>query len=76
MRRLGQLMIALGAAEGALVALAVMVHLGVGNAPWIVNVALAKLGFIAAGGLMTAGAVSVRLAARRERRELGGPPDR
>ena len=38
-----------------------------------VNVALAKLGLIAAGGLMAGGAVSVRLARRQEQRQLKSP---
>ena len=74
MRRFGQLLMALGAAVGAGVALAVFAHLGVAGAPWLVNVAIAKLGFISAGGLMTGGAISVRLAARRELRQLGSRP--
>ncbi|MEO6525746.1 MAG: hypothetical protein ABIP93_03910 [Gemmatimonadaceae bacterium] len=74
MRRFGQLLMALGAAVGAAAALAVFAHLGIGGVPWLVNVALAKLGFIGAVGLMTGGAISVRLAARRELRKLGSPP--
>ena len=34
--------------------------------PWLVNVALAKLTLVAAGGLMASGAVVRRVAARRE----------
>jgi hypothetical protein len=44
-------------------------HLGV-NAPWLVNVALAKLGLVAAGGLMAGGAVSIRLGKRHEQKLL------
>jgi hypothetical protein len=70
MRRLGHLLMTLGATVGVAVALAMLAHLGLAGAPWLVNVALAKLGLIGAGGLMAAGAVSVRLAARREQRRL------
>jgi hypothetical protein len=74
MRRLGQLLMTLGAAVGVLVALAMVAHLGLAGAPWLVNVALAKLGLIAAGGLMAGGAVTVRLARRQEQRQLGSRP--
>ncbi|HEY2378069.1 MAG TPA: hypothetical protein VGH98_18990 [Gemmatimonadaceae bacterium] len=70
MRGIGQFLMALGAAIGVLVAVAMVAHLGFAGAPWLVNVALAKLGLIAAGGLMAGGAVSVRLARRHEQRQL------
>lgn len=70
MRRFGQFLMLLGAGVGVLVAIAVGAHLGFPGAPWLVNVALAKLGLVAAGGLMAAGATGVRLANRRERRLL------
>jgi hypothetical protein len=70
MRRFGQILMGLGAAVGALVALAVFAHLGLAGVPWLVNVALAKLGVLAAVGLMGGGALSVRLAARREQRQI------
>ncbi len=74
MRRFGQFLMALGATVGILVALAMFAHWGVAAAPWLVNVALAKLGLIGAAGLMAGGAVIVRLAVRRERRALSRPP--
>ena len=74
MRRFGQLLIGLGAAVGVLDAIAMATHLGLTGVPWLVNVALAKLGLIAAGGLMVCGAASVRLGRRREQRRLGSPP--
>jgi len=74
MRRVGQLLMALGAAVGVLVALVMAAHLGLAGAPWLINVALAKLGLIAAGGLMAGGAVSLRLARRHEQRQLGSQP--
>jgi hypothetical protein len=69
-RRFGQLLLGLGVGVGGLVAISMLLHLGVVGAPWLVNVALAKLGLLAAGGLMAGGAVSMRLAARREQRLL------
>lgn len=61
---------ALGAAVGAFVGIAIVLHLGAPNASWLVNVALAKLSLIAAGGLMGAGAVAVRIDNRNRAREL------
>jgi hypothetical protein len=60
----------LGAAVGAAVAIALLAHVGVAGAPWLINVALAKLGLVASGGLMAGGAATVRLAARREQASL------
>jgi hypothetical protein len=70
MRSLGQFLMGLGAAVGIVVALAMFAHLGLIGVPWLVNVALAKLGFVASLGLMTAGAVAVRLANRHEQAQL------
>jgi hypothetical protein len=61
---------ALGAALGAFVAIAIVLHLGAPNASWLINVALAKLSLIAAGGLIGAGAVAVRIDNRNRAREL------
>ena len=47
MRRLGQLLMALGAAVGAAVGLAMLAQLGLAGVPWLVNVALAKLSLVA-----------------------------
>jgi hypothetical protein len=60
----------LGAAVGASIGIAMLGHLGVASAPWLVNVALAKLGLVASAGLKAGGAASVRLATRRERSKL------
>ena len=60
----------LGAAVGVATAIAILAHLGFAGVPWLVNVALAKLGFIASLGLIGGGAVSVRLANRRDQRAL------
>ena len=70
MKRFGQFLMALGAGVGVAVAIAMFAHLGVNGASWLVNVALAKLGLVAAGGLMAGGAVSVRIANRHDRSDL------
>ena len=70
MKRIGTTLIGLGVAVGAVVGVAILTHTGVPGVPWLVNVALAKLGLIASGGLMTGGAVSLRLAKRREQAAL------
>jgi hypothetical protein len=55
MRRFGQFFMGLGAAVGALVALAAFAHLGLAGVPWLVNVALAKLGALASVASWAAG---------------------
>lgn len=65
-------MMALGATVGAGVGVAMLTHAGIVGVPWLVNVALAKLGLVASGGLMAGGAATVRLANRREQKTL--PP--
>lgn len=71
MRRIGQWLMALGAAVGVGVALAMFAHLGFAGVPWLVNVALAKLSLLGAEGLMGAGAASIRIANRHEQKLLG-----
>jgi hypothetical protein len=70
MRRFGQFLLGLGATVGAGIAVAIFLHAGLAGAPWLVNVALAKLGLVASCGLMAGGAVSLRLAKRREQTAL------
>ena len=70
MRRFGQWLMGLGAAVGVAVASAILAHVGLAGAPWLVNVALAKLGVVASFGLMAGGAASVRIANRREKSKL------
>ena len=72
MRRFGQFLMGLGAAVGVAVALAMFAHFGIVGVPWLVNVALAKLGLVASLGLIAGGAVSVRLANRHDQQRL--PP--
>ena len=70
MKRFGRILLGLGAVIGVGVAGAIATHLGLAGVPWLVNVALAKLGLVAAGALMAGGAVSLRLAKRREHTAL------
>jgi hypothetical protein len=74
MKRIGSMLIGLGAAVGAGVGLAMLTHTGLVGVPWLVNVALAKLGLVASGGLMAGGAMSIRIAKRRERAALPREP--
>lgn len=71
MRRIANVLMALGVAVGAADASAIFFHIGLAGVPWLVNVALAKLGFIAALGLLGGGAVAGRLSRRREVERLG-----
>ena len=75
MRRFGQVLMAVGAGVGALVALAIAAHIGFANVPWLVNVALAKLGVVASIALMAGGATSIRIANRRDQRLLASQAD-
>jgi hypothetical protein len=73
-RRVASALLALGVAVGVIDAGAIFFHLGLAGVPWLVNVALAKLGFIAALGLLGGGAVAGRIA-RREQSNRIGPGD-
>jgi hypothetical protein len=64
----------LGAAVGVVVILAVANHAGLAGVPWLVNVALAKLGLVSAAGLLGGGATAVRVARRRAVRHVGAGP--
>jgi hypothetical protein len=70
MKRLGQVLLGLGAAVGVGVGVAILTHTGLGGVPWLLNVGLAKLGLVASAGLMAGGAVSLRLAKRRDQAAL------
>lgn len=68
MRRLGTVFMALGAFVGVASGLAVLADVDVpGVGSWLVAVAVAKLGFIAAFGLIAAGAVMHRVDKRSSR---------
>ena len=71
MRRVATVLMALGVGVGVIDAGAIFFHLGLAGVPWLVNVALAKLGFIAALGLLGGGAVAGRLARREEVERIG-----
>jgi hypothetical protein len=70
MKRLGELLMWLGAGVGTSVALAMMIHLKIGDFPWALTVALAKSALVGAGGLMTAGAFARRMGVRADARRL------
>jgi hypothetical protein len=70
MNRIGQVLLGLGVAIGLGVGIAMLAHVGLA-VPWLVNVALAKLGLVASGALMASGAVSLRLAKRQQQRLRG-----
>lgn len=69
MRLLGQILLTLGAVLGFLVGVAILTHFGP-DSSWLVNVALAKLALVGAGGLMGAGAVALRLDRRDRSKQL------
>jgi hypothetical protein len=71
MRRIANVLMTLGLAVGVLDASAIFFHLGLAGVPWLINVALAKLGFIAALGLLGGGAVPGRLSQRHDAQRLG-----
>ena len=73
MHRFGMLLRVLGAALGIAIFAAIGIHWGWSGAPWLINVALAKLGLIGAGGLMAAGSVAERVARREDARRLAAP---
>ena len=66
MRKLGQLLMILGALVGGAVGLGILFGLAIPGVSWIVAIGLAKLSLVASGGLMAGGAVLQRLANRRE----------
>jgi hypothetical protein len=75
MRRIGSLLIILGALVGAIVGVLMLGNVQVApGTSWLVVVALTKLTLIAAGGLMAGGAVLRRIGLRQEERERLAPP--
>ena len=74
MHKIGLLLRMVGAALGLAIFALIGIHWGWASAPWLINVALAKLGLIGAGGLMAAGAVAERVAHREDARQLPAPP--
>ena len=80
MRRLGSILMTLGAMVGVGTGVAVLTGVDIpGVGSWLVAVAVAKLGFIAAFALIAAGAMLNRIAARSARStmpEIEPPPVR
>ena len=76
MNRLGTLLMWIGAATGTGVAVLIFIGAGAPGASWLVNVGLAKLALVAAGGLIGGGAVVSRLGQRRDARKLELESDR
>jgi hypothetical protein len=74
MKRLGTILMALGALLGIAVFGAIGLHWGYPGAGWLLNVALAKITLAGAGGLMGGGAVLQRVARRDEAKRLGSRP--
>jgi HAMP domain-containing protein len=75
MRRLGQLLAALGLVVGGVLGLAMSVPLHLAGISWLIAVGLAKLTFAAALGLIAGGAVLQRIGRRSEERtRLSAPP--
>ena len=72
MRTIGNLLMALGALIGVLVALTMMTGVSLPGLPWLIVVGLIKLTLIASGGLIAAGAVCLRLANRADERSRLG----
>jgi hypothetical protein len=60
---------ALGFLMGVALAIGVAINLKVGAVPLLVAIGLGKLSFLAAGGVMAAGAMVRRLGIRNERRQ-------
>ena len=76
MKRLGQLLMLLGLIVGSIVGLAMIAHVSVGGLPFLVAIGLAKLTLGASAGLMTGGAVLVRISKRHEEApRLPAPPE-
>lgn len=74
MKRLGAILMILGAMLGCAVFVAIGTHFGYPGAGWFVNVALAKLTLLGAAGLMGGGAVLQRVARRKDVKQLGSGP--
>ena len=75
MHRMGMLLRVSGAALGIAIFTAIGIHWEWAGGPWLINVALAKLGLIGAGGLMAAGVVAERVARRDDARRVRPPPE-
>jgi hypothetical protein len=70
MKLIGHYLLWIGVLVAVADVVAIFGHFGIAGASWIINVAVAKLGFVAAGGLMAVGASLVRVGRIREARRL------
>lgn len=70
LRRVGSVLIGLGALIGVGVGAAMLAGVHVRGVPWLVAVGLTKLTLMASGGLMAGGAVCLRLDRREAARSL------
>ena len=70
MRPLGTVLMTGGLVLGIGVGVAIIAGPQLVALPWVVSVGLAKLTLLASGGLMGAGAICHRLAAREEQKRL------
>ncbi len=68
MRKLGDVLIWLGAAVGVATTAAVLFHANLPMVPWLVAVGLVKLSYAGSVGLLAAGGYVRRLGARAEQR--------
>jgi hypothetical protein len=73
MKRLGSLLMVLGAIIGAILGIGIIAGVKVNDTPIMVVVGLAKLTFVSAIGLMGAGAALRRIGVREEQRKLAAP---
>jgi hypothetical protein len=73
MRRFGALLMMLGLLLGAVVGGALLLNVSIPGASWLVAAGLAKLALGSAVGLLAAGAVLQRLAAREDERRRLSP---
>jgi len=69
-RPLGTVLMIGGLVLGVGVAVAIIASPQFFSLPWMISVGLAKLTLLASGGLMGAGAICHRLAAREEQKRL------
>jgi hypothetical protein len=75
MKKLGSLLMLLGALIGVGASVWIAVGLDVAALPWLISVGLVKLTVAASLGVMGAGAVLTRLANRRDKRLPAGEPE-
>jgi hypothetical protein len=76
MRRLGNLLLTLGALMGGAVGVGLLLGISLPGVPWLIAVGLVKLALLGSGGLMATGAVLQRLSRRSEdRARLSRPSD-